>query len=119
MKKIILLACCMVLFSIGVCNADSDIDKLKGCWSYKYGSIKGKEEIGDNYIKNLKNGDKFELVFEENDTHIIMKEYVPLFNDFEILYINKASITDTSFRRSKKASSPEDGLKLTRIQCPK
>lgn len=112
----------MILFSITACNADTDVEKLKGCWSYQYGS-KGEEEIGDNYIKNLKNGDKFELIFEETDTHIAMKithpelkKYVP--DAEEVFYINKESITDTSFRRSKKASSPEDGVKFTRIQCP-
>ena len=83
----------------------------------------GNIEIGDNFIKNIGNGDVLELKFEMTDTHIAMKithpelkKYVP--DAEEVFYINKESITDTSFRRSKKASSPEDGVKFTRIQCP-
>ena len=60
MKKIILLACCMVLFSIGVCNADSDIEKLKGCWR----SLGIDYEIGDNYYKKLSNNLEFELILK-------------------------------------------------------
>ena len=124
MKKIILLVCCMMFFSITASKADAKVDMIKGCWRYQYGAIKGEQEIGDNYIKNLKNGDKYELILEETDTHFIMrmthqeiKKHAPDYE--EVFYINRESITETSFWRSKKASSPEEGLKFTRIQCPK
>ena len=104
----------MVLFSIGVCNA-SDIDKLKGCWS----SLGIEYEIGDNYYKKLSNGDIDKISFGSTDTHILIKRYVEEIDEEDVFYINKESITDTSFRRSnKKEESPEEGLKFTRIQCP-
>ena len=115
MKKIILLACCMLFFSIGVCNADSDIDKLKGCWR----SLGIEYKIGDNYYKKLSNDDTDKISFESTDTHILIKRYVEEIGEEDIFYINKESITDTSFMRSNKASSPEDGVKFSRIQCPK
>ena len=64
MKKIILLVCCMMFFSITASKADAKVDMIKGCWRYQYGAIKGEQEIGDNYIKNLKNGDKYELILD-------------------------------------------------------
>ncbi|WP_296303691.1 hypothetical protein [uncultured Desulfovibrio sp.] len=117
MKKIILLACCMVLFSIGVCNADSDIDKLKGCWR-SYGS---NYEINDNYYKKIANDVEFELNFEETDTHIIMKTRHPKLKEREtIRYILRESITDESFMVSKKKqTSPTEGRAYKRIECPK
>lgn len=117
MKKIILLACCMVLFSIGVCNADSDIEKLKGCWR----SLGIDYEIGDNYYKKLSNNLEFELIFEKTDTHIVMRKRNPKLKGNDIIrYVNRKSITDDSFVDSKKKeSSPDKGLKFTRIQCPK
>ena len=126
MKKIIPLVCCMILFSITACNADTDVEKLKGCWKNSiYGTINsGHIEIGDNYEKNLDNGEVFELLFETTDTHIAMrtthpelKKHVP--DAEEVFYINRKSITDTSFRQSnKKEESPDEGLQFNRIQCP-
>ena len=125
MKKIIPLVCCMILFSITACNADTDVEKLKGCWNNSiYGTMKaGNIEIGDNFIKNIGNGDVLELKFEMTDTHIAMKithpelkKHVPDAED--VFYINRKSITDTSFMRSNKEEAPDKGLKFNRIQCP-
>lgn len=130
MKKIILLVCCIVFFSITVCNAESDIDKLKGCWEIKYGSLGipggdldgGKVEIGDNYIKI---GEDFiiNVTFEETDTHIIMnrtrKNSLGMTSS-DKKYVLKKTITDSSFRESNiLETSPEKGKKYTRIQCSK
>lgn len=107
----------MVLFSIGVCNADSDIDKLKGCWR-SYGSD---YEITDDYYKNLSNKYESELSFEITDTHIVMKMKHTKFKDREtVRYILRESITDDSFMVSKKKqTSPTEGRAYKRIQCPK
>lgn len=107
----------MVLFSIGVCNADSDIDKLKGCWR----SLETDYEIGNDYMKNISNGVKYEVKIEQEDKYIVMKKKHPKLKNHEIIrYVNIQSITDNSFMDSNiKEESPEDGLKFTRIQCPK
>ena len=114
MKKIIPFVCCMVFFSVTDCNADSDVEKLKGCWS----SVGTKIEFGDNYEKNLNNGEVYKLKFETTDTHISIIYSPDELFDEEIFYINKKSITDTSFMRSKKEEAPDKGLQFNRIQCP-
>ena len=50
-------------------------------------------------------------------THPKIKKRIP---DFEqVFFINKKSITNTSFRKSnKKEESPDEGLQFNRIQCP-
>ena len=109
--KIIPLVCCMILFSVTACNADTDTDveKLKGCWKLPLGGepFDSNIEIGDNYYKNIDNGAIFELKFETTDTHIVMRTTHPKIKkripDFEqVFFINKKSITNTSFRKSNK-----------------
>lgn len=122
MKKLITsISFCIILFSATACNSSSDVEKLKGCWEYTWGS---QIEIGNNYQKKIQSGDKLDIVFKDDGTHIMMiithPELIKMVPDAkEVYYIHKDSITEKTFRRSKEKESPDEGLEFTRIQCPK
>jgi len=122
MKKfIITITLCIILFSATSSNSNAEVDKIKGCWEGSWGS---KFEIGNDYEKNINNGDSVDILFKDDDNYIIMimthPEIIRIDPEAkEIFYIHKDSITEKTFRRSKEKESPDKGAEFTRIQCPK
>ena len=116
MKKILLLFVLCMSFPVTAC-ADSDIDKIKGCWKF----LDSQYKITDTQHIQIGGQNTTDIELSADDTFIVVtKSHRKLKNMKSVYYINKKQITDTSFVMLKnKNDNPEYGLKYTRIECPR